>query len=84
MENNNTFPLITDHLQDEIIKGAKKYNEEQANNIRLRHKEEFVKKETEIEMQKEDLASKPKQNRSRIVEGQIRKRLEDLALLEQD
>lgn len=45
--------------------------------------EEFVKKETEIEMQKEDLASKPEQIRSRIVEGRIRKRLEDLALLEQ-
>jgi len=45
--------------------------------------EEFVKKETEIELQKEDLASKPEQIRSRIVEGRIRKRLEDLALLEQ-
>ncbi|RHN50708.1 putative translation elongation factor EFTs/EF1B [Medicago truncatula] len=37
--------------------------------------EEFVKKETEIEMQKEDFASKPEQSRSRIVEGWIRKRL---------
>ena len=36
-----------------------------------------------VEMQKEDLASKPEQIRSRIVEGWIRKRLEDLALLEQ-
>lgn len=45
--------------------------------------EEFVNKEKEIEMQKEDLASKPEQIRSRIVEGRIRKRLEDLALLEQ-
>ncbi|CAJ2636755.1 unnamed protein product [Trifolium pratense] len=45
--------------------------------------EEFVNKETEIEMQKEDLASKPEQIRSRIVEGRIRKRLENLALLEQ-
>jgi elongation factor Ts len=45
--------------------------------------EEFVKKETEIEMQKEDLESKPEQIRSKIVEGRIRKRLEDLALLEQ-
>jgi elongation factor Ts len=45
--------------------------------------EEFVNKEKEIELQKEDLASKPEQIRSRIVEGRIRKRLEDLALLEQ-
>ncbi|PNY07571.1 elongation factor Ts [Trifolium pratense] len=45
--------------------------------------QEFVNKETEIEMQKEDLASKPEQIRSRIVEGRIRKRLENLALLEQ-
>jgi elongation factor Ts len=45
--------------------------------------EEFVNKEKEIESQKEDLASKPEQIRSRIVEGRIRKRLEDLALLEQ-
>ncbi|XP_058722373.1 polyprotein of EF-Ts, chloroplastic-like isoform X1 [Vicia villosa] len=45
--------------------------------------EEIVSKEKEIEMQKEDLASKPEQIRSRIVEGRIRKRLEDLALLEQ-
>ncbi|KAL5079730.1 hypothetical protein RYX36_008151 [Vicia faba] len=45
--------------------------------------EEIVTKEKEIEMQKEDLASKPEQIRSRIVEGRIRKRLEDLALLEQ-
>lgn len=45
--------------------------------------EEFVKKETEIEMQKEDLVSKPEQFRSKIVEGRIRKRLEELALLEQ-
>ncbi|CAK8533964.1 unnamed protein product [Lathyrus sativus] len=45
--------------------------------------EEFVNKEKEIEMQKEDLASKPEQIRSRIVEGRIRKRLEELALLEQ-
>ncbi|MCH94237.1 enolase-phosphatase E1-like, partial [Trifolium medium] len=45
--------------------------------------EEFVNKEKEIELQKEDLASKPEQIRSRIVEGRIRKRLEDLTLLEQ-
>ncbi|KAF3443012.1 hypothetical protein FNV43_RR16932 [Rhamnella rubrinervis] len=37
----------------------------------------------EIEMQKEDLLSKPEQIRSKIVEGQIKKRLDELALLEQ-
>uniref|UniRef100_A0A2P2L738 Elongation factor Ts, mitochondrial n=2 Tax=Rhizophora mucronata TaxID=61149 RepID=A0A2P2L738_RHIMU len=45
--------------------------------------EEIVNKEREIEMQKEDLLSKPEQIRSRIVEGRIKKRLEELALLEQ-
>ncbi|KAK3210673.1 hypothetical protein Dsin_015379 [Dipteronia sinensis] len=45
--------------------------------------EEIVNKEREIEMQKEDLLSKPEQIRSKIVEGRIRKRLEELALLEQ-
>ncbi|XP_004513015.1 polyprotein of EF-Ts, chloroplastic isoform X2 [Cicer arietinum] len=45
--------------------------------------EELVNKEKEIEMQKEDLVSKPEQIRAKIVEGRIRKRLEDLALLEQ-
>ncbi|KAF9615258.1 hypothetical protein IFM89_022585 [Coptis chinensis] len=45
--------------------------------------EDKVNKEREIEMQKEDLLSKPEQIRSKIVEGRIRKRLEDLALLEQ-
>ncbi|KAA8523139.1 hypothetical protein F0562_009562 [Nyssa sinensis] len=44
---------------------------------------EIVDKEREIEMQKEDLLSKPEQIRSKIVEGRIRKRLEELALLEQ-
>ncbi|GMQ06465.1 hypothetical protein CsSME_00051045 [Camellia sinensis var. sinensis] len=44
---------------------------------------ETVDKEREIEMQKEDLLSKPEQIRSKIVEGRIRKRLEELALLEQ-
>ncbi|XP_050269567.1 polyprotein of EF-Ts, chloroplastic isoform X2 [Quercus robur] len=44
---------------------------------------EIVNKEREIEMQKEDLLSKPEQIRSKIVEGRIRKRLEELALLEQ-
>ncbi|KAM5547639.1 polyprotein of EF-Ts, chloroplastic [Rosa sericea] len=45
--------------------------------------EEFINKEREIEMQKEDLLSKPEQIRSKIVDGRIRKRLEELALLEQ-
>ncbi|KAJ7969578.1 Elongation factor Ts, mitochondrial [Quillaja saponaria] len=45
--------------------------------------EEIVNKEKEIELQKEDLSSKPEQIRSKIVEGRIRKRLEELALLEQ-
>ncbi|KAL2251174.1 UNVERIFIED_CONTAM: Polyprotein of EF-T, chloroplastic [Sesamum indicum] len=44
---------------------------------------EIVDKEKEIEMQKEDLLSKPEQIRSKIVDGRIRKRLEELALLEQ-
>lgn len=45
--------------------------------------EEFVNKEREIEMQKEDLLSKPEQIRSKIVDGRIKKRLDELALLEQ-
>ncbi|XP_054787503.1 polyprotein of EF-Ts, chloroplastic isoform X1 [Prosopis cineraria] len=45
--------------------------------------ESIVNKEKEIEMQKEDLLSKPEQIRAKIVEGRIRKRLEELALLEQ-
>lgn len=45
--------------------------------------EEIIKKEREIEMQKEDLLSKPEQIRSKIVDGRINKRLEELALLEQ-
>ncbi|KAG0580371.1 hypothetical protein KC19_4G168400 [Ceratodon purpureus] len=44
---------------------------------------EFVAKEKEIEMGKEDLASKPEQIREKIVEGRIAKRLAELALLEQ-
>ena len=44
---------------------------------------EIVDKETEIEMQKEDLLLKPEQIRSKIVEGRVKKRLADLALLEQ-
>ncbi|WCJ42526.1 elongation factor Ts family protein [Euphorbia peplus] len=45
--------------------------------------EEMVTKEKELEMQKEDLLSKPEQIRSKIVEGRIMKRLSELALLEQ-
>ncbi|XP_039058309.1 polyprotein of EF-Ts, chloroplastic-like isoform X2 [Hibiscus syriacus] len=45
--------------------------------------EEVVNKEKEIEMQKEDLLSKPELIRSKIVDGRIRKRLEELSLLEQ-
>ncbi|XP_042480664.1 polyprotein of EF-Ts, chloroplastic [Macadamia integrifolia] len=45
--------------------------------------EEIVTKEREIEMQKEDLLSKPEQIRSKIVEGRIKKQLGELALLEQ-
>ncbi|EOA15439.1 hypothetical protein CARUB_v10004081mg [Capsella rubella] len=45
--------------------------------------EDIVKKEKEIEMQKEDLLSKPEQIREKIVEGRIKKRLDALALLEQ-
>ena len=45
--------------------------------------EELVNKEREIEMQKEDLLSKPEQIRSKIVDGRIKKRLDELALLEQ-
>ncbi|KAH0650152.1 hypothetical protein KY284_030064 [Solanum tuberosum] len=44
---------------------------------------EIINKEREIEMQKDDLLSKPEQIRSKIVDGRINKRLEDLALLEQ-
>ncbi|XP_057761880.1 polyprotein of EF-Ts, chloroplastic [Arachis stenosperma] len=45
--------------------------------------EEIVNKEKEIEMQKDDLLSRPEQIRLKIVEGRIRKRLEELSLLEQ-
>ncbi|XP_051131412.1 polyprotein of EF-Ts, chloroplastic [Andrographis paniculata] len=44
---------------------------------------EIVDKEKEIEMQKDDLLSKPEQIRSKIVDGRVRKRLEELTLLEQ-
>lgn len=45
--------------------------------------EEIVKKEREIEMQKEDLLTKPENIRSKIVDGRIKKQLEEFALLEQ-
>ncbi|CAM0949755.1 unnamed protein product [Alopecurus aequalis] len=45
--------------------------------------EEVVKKETELEMQREDLLSKPEQIRAKIVEGRVKKRLREFALLEQ-
>jgi elongation factor Ts len=45
--------------------------------------EEVVKKETELEMQREDLLSKPEQIRSKIVEGRVHKRLGEFALFEQ-
>ncbi|XP_068653375.1 polyprotein of EF-Ts, chloroplastic-like [Aristolochia californica] len=45
--------------------------------------EEIINKEKEFEMQKEDLQTKPEQIRSKIMEGRIRKRLEEFALLEQ-
>jgi len=44
---------------------------------------DFVAKETEIEMGREDLASKPENIRSKIVEGRIAKRLKELSLLDQ-
>ncbi len=44
---------------------------------------DFVAKEKEIEMAKEDLASKPPQIREKIVEGRVAKRVAELALLEQ-
>ena len=43
----------------------------------------WVTKEREIEMGKEDLASKPEGVRSKIVEGRLTKRVAELALLEQ-
>ncbi|XP_020580851.1 uncharacterized protein LOC110024977 [Phalaenopsis equestris] len=45
--------------------------------------DEIVNKEREIEMQKEDLMAKPEQIRSKIVDGRIKKRLAEFALLEQ-
>lgn len=45
--------------------------------------ESIVNKEKELEMQREDLESKPENIRERIVEGRISKRLGEIALLEQ-
>jgi len=45
--------------------------------------EGIANKEKEIEMQREDLKSKPENIREKIVEGRISKRLGELALLEQ-
>lgn len=45
--------------------------------------EEIKQKEKEIEMQREDLLSKPENIKEKIVEGRISKRLGELALLEQ-
>lgn len=45
--------------------------------------ESIVNKEKEIEMQREDLQSKPEHIMEKIVEGRISKRLGELALLEQ-
>eukprot|EP00267_Zea_mays_P043387 XP_020395468.1 uncharacterized protein LOC109940371 [Zea mays] len=45
--------------------------------------EEVVKKETELEMQREDLLTKPKQVQAKIVEGHVKKRLGELMLFEQ-
>ena len=45
--------------------------------------ESIVSKEKEIEMQREDILSKPENIREKIVEGRISKRLGELALLEQ-
>jgi elongation factor Ts len=45
--------------------------------------EDFIAKEREIEMQKEDLAKKPEAIRSKIVDGRISKLLSELSLLEQ-
>lgn len=45
--------------------------------------EEIKQKEKEIEMQREDLLSKPENIKEKIVEGRISKRLGEMALLEQ-
>jgi hypothetical protein len=45
--------------------------------------EEVVKKETELEMQREDLLTKPEQIQAKIVEGHVKKRLGEFTLFEQ-
>ncbi|XP_021912478.1 uncharacterized protein LOC110826186 [Carica papaya] len=45
--------------------------------------ESIVTKEKELEMQREDILSKPENIREKIVEGRVSKRLGELALLEQ-
>lgn len=45
--------------------------------------ESIVNKEKELEMQREDILSKPENIRERIVEGRVSKRLGEMALLEQ-
>ncbi|PIN08311.1 hypothetical protein CDL12_19124 [Handroanthus impetiginosus] len=45
--------------------------------------ESIINKEKELEMQREDLQSKPENIREKIVEGRVTKRLGELALLEQ-
>jgi elongation factor Ts len=45
--------------------------------------QDWVAKEREIEMGKEDLKSKPEAIRSKIVDGRIQKRVKEVALLEQ-
>ena len=45
--------------------------------------ESIVNKEKELEMQREDILSKPENIRERIVKGRVSKRLGELALLEQ-
>lgn len=45
--------------------------------------ESIVSKEKELEMQREDILSKPENIREKIVAGRVSKRLAELALLEQ-
>ncbi|KAL2644944.1 hypothetical protein R1flu_012531 [Riccia fluitans] len=44
---------------------------------------EIISKETELEMQREDLASKPEAVRAKIVQGRVSKRMNEFVLLEQ-
>lgn len=45
--------------------------------------QEIIDRETQIEMGREDLASKPKNIREKIVQGRIEKRLKELSLMDQ-